>query len=191
MSNNSSNRPAEDQQPDQPSIRTVIRRSNNIQIQPEDHYSEEAVRPDTRSWNDYRGSVDYSRSEAIGFERTNLLELVAGQNNFIGISEEHPAPERIRYEEEQYYNSVTSQTGRGSPFTVQRDTPISTLVTLYPRGYPVFEFTDPVTGSTSHAAFPSARDTRLDRNSRIILQALEVSFQDPNPYEWEQYYQGN
>ena len=190
MSINSSNRPAEDQEPDQPSTRTEIRRSNNIQIQPEEHYSEEAVRPDTRSWNDYRRSADYSRSEAIEFERTNLQELVAGQNNFIGISEEHPAPERIRYLGEEHYNSVTSQTGRGSALTVLTN-PIRTLVTLYPRGYPVFEFTDPVTGNTSHAAFPSARDTRLDRNSRIILQALEVSFQDPNPYDWEQYYHGN
>ena len=78
MSNNSSNRPAEDQEPDQPSGRTEIRRSNNTQIQPEEYYSEEATRPDTRSWNDYRRSADHSRNEAIEFERTNLQELVAG-----------------------------------------------------------------------------------------------------------------
>lgn len=113
MSNNLRNRPAEDQEPDQPTARIHIRRSGNTQIQPEVYYSEEVVRPDTRSWNDYRRSVDYSRNEAIEFERTNLQELVAGQNNFIGISEEHPAPARIRYLAEEYYNSVTSQTGRG------------------------------------------------------------------------------
>ena len=187
MSDNQFNR-QEDNQNRPTSSEAVNNNQSQTQVDPEIWYSEEDRRPDNRPWEEYRRSIDHSRVIAIDYERENLQDLVAGENIFLGISEYHPVPNSLRYSVESVYRSETVPRG-------QRDyllnNPIRTTITLYPRGYPVFEFTDPVTNTTTYAAFPSARDLRLDRNTRIILQALEVSFQDPNPYDWEEYYHGN
>ena len=152
----------------------------------EEFYSEEARRPSTLSFDDYRRTPDYTRDTAIEYERQNIQELIAGQTNFLGIPEEHPVPERIRFQQEAQYGYHLEPDQRPN-YTFL--TPVSTTVTLYPLSYPVFHFTDPISGRTVESGFPSARDHRLNRQARIILQALEVSFQDPYPDDWEDYYE--
>ena len=182
QSNNYNNNPNNNN-----SGRRTVYSHNYTQVDPDHWYTEEERRPDNRTWEEYNRSVDQSRDTTADYVRTNLEELVAGDNNFIGIEEYHPVPNRVRYLEERYYRTETVPRGRTNDLL---SNPIRTIITLYPRGFPVFEFTDPVTNRQSYAAYPSARDQRLDRNTRIILQALEISLQDPDPSEWEEYYHG-
>ena len=186
MSNDQNNSQEEDQTRGQQERHNNLQ-NNHTQIDPEDFYSSEVRSADTRTWDIYRRSLDYSRDTTISYERTNLEDLVEGQDNFLGIRDEDPIPPRTRYLEERYYRTETVP--RFAPDVLRN--PIRTVVTLYPRGFPVFEFTDPTTGRTSYAAFPTARDERLDRNTRIILQALEISFLDPEPSPWEEFYYGS
>ena len=156
----------------------------------EQYYSEEARSQPTLTFEEYRRTIDYQRDTAIDFERQNIQELLAGQENFIGISPAHPVPERIRYQQEyQYESHVEANRIRHNSNT--REPAISTTITLSAYGYPTFEFTDGFTGRRIRSAFPSARDVRLDWHTRIILQALEVSFQDPDPSFWEEFYDNN
>ena len=152
----------------------------------EQYYSEEARIQPTLTFEEYRRTTDYQRDTAIDLQRQHIQELRINQQDFIGISPNHPVPERIRYQQEsQYLNSLRiNNTEHNQP-----DRSITTTVRLQPYSYPVFEFIDGQTNRLTSSAFPSARDERLDWNTRIILQALEVSFSDPDPTPWEEFYE--
>lgn len=134
------------------------------------------------AWN----QSERERHEFEELERRNIRELSRGQSHFLGIEAEHLVPDNHRYQAERSFPQ--------DPVTYFRNfypqvPPISTTITLYPDSFPVFVFDNPRTGNRVSSAYPSARDIRLDRNSRIILQALEVSLLDPSTSYWEDFHQ--
>ena len=135
------------------------------------------------------GPWDYSARQRYNFEeleRRNIRELSSGEDHFLGIEVDHLVPDRYRHSAENYFpEDPIKYFSTHYP----QEPIISTTVTLYPDSFPVFTFTDPSTGVQTSSAYPSARDTRLNRNTRIILQALEVSLLDPPNCYWEDFYQ--
>ena len=144
------------------------------------YYSEEARSP--RQWD----SQARDRHELTELELRNIRELSNGENHFLGINLNHPVSDSDRFLAENNFPTNPSDYFR---LHYPQEPIIRTTITLYPDSYPVFEFTNPTSGTRITSAYPSARDHRLDRNSRIILQALEVSLTDPHASYWEEFYQ--
>ena len=98
--------------------------------------------------------------------------LLRNRTSSLGI------PERERRDYEADYRTTAHHILHGTD-TLQSLNKIRTTIQIYPEGFPNFEFIDPTTGDTFVSAYPSHRDYRLPRDTRIILQALEVAFRDP------------
>ena len=155
-------------------------------IHPREYYREEAQRPDPRTWENYRRSEDYRIHETIGYTQRYLQEQTETDTSLIGVPLIHPIPESIRFRaEESHYNLRELE---NTDINYQR--PVSTTITFYPAGYPAFEFLDHRTGTTTISAFPNARNRRLTHDQRLILQALQLSFQDQDPGDFESYIRG-
>ena len=155
-------------------------------IHPREYYRQEAQRPDPRTWEIYRRSEDYRIHETIGYTQRYLQEQTETDTSLIGVPLIHPIPESIRFRvEESHYNLRELE---NTDINYQR--PVSTTITFYPAGYPAFEFLDHRTGTTTISAFPNARNRRLTHDQRLILQALQLSFQDQDPGDFESYIRG-
>ena len=147
------------------------------QGQDQDHWSESSRVPIT--WNQFRRSQAYNRYESVEEERRHLRSLITeNTSNFLGTKQEHWIPERERRDFELSYRDTNYQAQYWRPSTTPLGA-IRTTIQIYPEGFPNFEFVDPNTGSIVSTAYPSHRDPRIPRNSRIILQALEVAFRGP------------
>lgn len=153
---------------------------------PRDYYRQEAQRPDTRTWENYRRSEDYRIEETIGYTRRYLQEQVETDTSLIGVPLIHPIPESIRFRAERLHYSLREQGNTN----IHNNRRVSTTITFYPEGYPAFEFLDHRTGTTTISAFPNARNRRLTHDQRLILQALQLSFQDQDPGDFESYIRG-
>jgi len=147
------------------------------QGQDQEHWSETSRIPIT--WNQFRRSPAYNRYESVEEERRHLRSLITeNTSNFLGTNQEHWIPERERRDFELSYRDTNYQSQYWRPPTTPLGA-IRTTIQIYPEGFPNFEFVDPNTGSIVSTAYPSHRDPRIPRNTRIILQALEVAFRDP------------
>ena len=188
---NNNNNYNEGQPPNQPPIEVEISEVPSLNstpeiIHPREYYRQEAQRPDPRTWENYRHSEDYRIEEAIGYTQRYLQEQTETDTSLIGVPLIHPIPESIRFRAEQslYYLREQENTN------IHNLRPVSTTITFYPEGYPAFEFLDHRTGTATISAFPNARNRRLTHDQRLILQALQLSFQDQDPGDFESYIRG-
>ena len=188
--NHNNNNNNEGRPPNQPPGEVDISEAPSLnsvpEIHPREYYSEEAQRPDTRTWEIYRRSWDYRIHETIGYTQRYLQEQTETDTSLIGVPLIHPIPESIRFRAEDHYYFLREQGNNNTNY--QR--PVSTTITFYPSGYPAFEFLDHRTGTTTISAFPNARNRRLTHDQRLILQALQLSFQDQDPGDFESYIRG-
>jgi len=142
-----------------------------------EYWSEASGTPIT--WNQFRNSHAYNRYSVVEEERRHLRSLTTREaGNFLGTEQAHWIPERERRDFESSYRPTSHHIQHGTD-TLHSISAIITTIQLYPEGFPNFEFIDPTTGETILSAYPSHRYYRLPRNTRIILQALEVAFRDP------------
>ena len=142
-----------------------------------EYWSEASGIPIT--WNQFRHSHSNNRYSAVQEERRHLSSLTTRETGiFLGTEQAHWIPERERRDYEGDYRTTAHHILHGRD-TLQSLNAIRTTIQIYSEGYPNFEFIDPTTGDTFVSAYLSHRDYRLPRNTRIILQALEVAFRDP------------
>ena len=189
--NNNNNNNNEAQPPNQPQIEIEISEVPSLNSipgvpHPREYYSQEAQRPDPRTWENYRRSEDHRVEETIGYTRRYLEEQVETDTSLIGVPLIHPVPESIRFRAEESHYSLREQENNN----IHYQRPVSTTITFYPAGYPAFEFLDHRTGTTTISAFPNARNRRLTHDQRLILQALQLSFQDQDPGDFESFIRG-
>ena len=189
---NNNNNNNEGQPPNQPPGEVEISEVPSLNsvpetiIHPREYYRQEAQRPDPRTWEIYRRSEDYRIHETIGYTQRYLQEQTETDTSLIGFPLIRPILESIRFRvEESHYNLRELE---NTDINYQR--PVSTTITFYPAGYPAFEFLDHRTGTTTISAFPNARNRRLTHDQRLILQALQLSFQDQDPGDFESHIRG-
>ena len=118
---NNNNNNNEGQPPNQPPGELDISEApslNSVQeIHPREYYSEEAQRPDPRTWENYRRSEDYRIHETIGYTQRYLQEQTETDTSLIGVPLIHTILESIRFraEESHYFLRELENTDSNFP----------------------------------------------------------------------------